>query len=361
MLEHPQALRIMRFAWLVYALLLIYGSLYPFTDWYWPSEHLEEFLFKSLPRYYTRFDLLVNLLAYAPFGFFTLLALYPRLRSNLALIITLLLSGILSIALESIQGFLAWRIASNLDVLMNTLGALLGALLALPACTLLLRYPQIRQWRKSWFSHEASLGCVLLGLWLAAQIYPQVFMFVVGQSSSLNQFMAIPFLSQLMIHQLFYPFMLMVLTLLHLLAISTLLLLMVYPQFLRWLFLICLLFSVAVFRTVALFIQFDAQQMFSWITIAIVLALFFSLILFYHLQNYPPKSLKIIATLSLILSYALANILPENPYYSLSLDTPVLSSITNLRGLADAINFIWPVLALLFLIYIHFYHRKKKA
>ena len=59
--------------------MVIYASLYPFTDW--RDQGLSPFTFINapLPRYWTGFDVGVNLLGYAPLGF--LLAL-SALRSG---------------------------------------------------------------------------------------------------------------------------------------------------------------------------------------------------------------------------------------------------------------------------------------
>ncbi|MEO8835789.1 MAG: VanZ family protein, partial [Caldimonas sp.] len=55
-------------AWL-YGALIAYASLYPFVGWRIPGVGPLEFLFLGWPRWWTRFDLIANLLGYLPLGF----------------------------------------------------------------------------------------------------------------------------------------------------------------------------------------------------------------------------------------------------------------------------------------------------
>ena len=73
-----------------------------------------------------RFDVLANLLAYAPFGFLAVLAFFPALRGAAAVVAAGLVATALSVSLELLQNYLPTRIASNLDVATNAAGGLLG-------------------------------------------------------------------------------------------------------------------------------------------------------------------------------------------------------------------------------------------
>jgi VanZ family protein len=63
----------------VYAALVVYASLYPFADWRYQGIMPWAFLASPLPRYWSGFDVAVNVLGYMPLGF--LLAL-SALRSG---------------------------------------------------------------------------------------------------------------------------------------------------------------------------------------------------------------------------------------------------------------------------------------
>ncbi|MCX7184657.1 MAG: VanZ family protein, partial [Nitrosospira sp.] len=64
----------------VYVLFIAYVSLSPFTGWRAPESAVFHFL-TVWPRYITRFDVLINILAYLPLGFLAALSL-RRLRGG---------------------------------------------------------------------------------------------------------------------------------------------------------------------------------------------------------------------------------------------------------------------------------------
>jgi len=111
-------------ALVVYAMLIAYASLFPFTlrapvaDW-------AAQLFAT--RYQTAFDVVLNFAAYLPLGL--LAARYFATRRGVSRGIALaFMSGLgLSVAMELLQLFVAGRVASVADVAANAAGALAGA------------------------------------------------------------------------------------------------------------------------------------------------------------------------------------------------------------------------------------------
>lgn len=163
-----------RFPALIYALLLVYGSLYPFLGWHGPLGSLPDFLTAPWPRYFTRSDVITNILVYLPFGALVTRSLRYRLRPAAAFAVAVLAASLLSMGLESAQTFLPGRVASRLDWLLNSLGALLGAL---TAALIQGRWGPLRglqMLRHRWFlpGHAADLGLLVLGLWTLAQLIP---------------------------------------------------------------------------------------------------------------------------------------------------------------------------------------------
>ena len=63
---------------ILYGLAIVYASLQPFAPWITPPPGAPFFLFAPWPPRWTRFDVIANAVAYAPFGFFV--ALVPRRR-----------------------------------------------------------------------------------------------------------------------------------------------------------------------------------------------------------------------------------------------------------------------------------------
>ena len=60
---------------LLFAGLVVYASLYPFDGWRIQGVAPLAFLAAPLPQYWTGFDLVANLLGYAPLGFLLALGL----------------------------------------------------------------------------------------------------------------------------------------------------------------------------------------------------------------------------------------------------------------------------------------------
>lgn len=165
---------------LLYAGLIVYASLYPFVGWRLQGVAPADFLFAPLPQYWTGFDLLANLVGYAPLGFLLALAL---LRSGWAAWtwpVALLLPVLLSLGVEMLQNLLPMRIPSNVDFALNSAGAWLGA----ASAWALLRLGALQRWsqfRADWFVPQAHGSLVLLALWPLALLYPLSVPFGLGQ------------------------------------------------------------------------------------------------------------------------------------------------------------------------------------
>lgn len=157
-----------------YTLLILYASLSPFTGWRDPGRTPFEFVTAPLPRYIVAFDLIVNVLAYVPQGFLVTLALLARLRPWLAGTAGALLGIALSLALETVQGYLPARVSNNVDLGTNALGALIGAFVAARFGSLPGIIARLRRWRTQWFRDGSAteLAIALLALWFFSQLDP---------------------------------------------------------------------------------------------------------------------------------------------------------------------------------------------
>ncbi|WP_313076686.1 VanZ family protein [Melaminivora sp.] len=166
---------------LIYAALIVFASLFPFEGW--RAQGISPWVFLTAripPPYWTWFDVTINVTGYAPLGF--LLAL-GGLRSGLpraAVPLAALAGALLSLAMEYLQIFLPRRVPSNLDLLLNAAGALLGALVA----ALLERLGAIARWsrfRERWFVPHSRGALALLALWPWALLFPASLPFGLGQ------------------------------------------------------------------------------------------------------------------------------------------------------------------------------------
>ncbi len=165
---------------LVFALLIVYASLYPFEGW--RNQDISPFAFLNAPwpRYWSRFDLGANWLGYMPLGFLMALALLrTRLLPQPALLAALAAS-LLSLVMEALQTYLPQRVPQLADWLLNSAGALTGAVLA----QLLQHLGAVDQWsrfRVRWFVREARAPLVLLLLWPIALLFPPAAPLALGQ------------------------------------------------------------------------------------------------------------------------------------------------------------------------------------
>jgi VanZ family protein len=168
-----------RYLAIAYLALIVYASLHPFQGWRASGISPFVFLEAAWPRYWTLFDLSINIAAYVPFGFFLALSLENHGTRPRASLIAFLSGTALSFAIESIQSYLPSRVPSNIDLLCNSLGAGLGAIASfrggkrglvriLRAQGHLLSVPY------------AEYGLILIGLWLLTQLSPETLLFGAG-------------------------------------------------------------------------------------------------------------------------------------------------------------------------------------
>jgi len=159
-----------------YALFIVYASLSPFTGWREQGLAFVEVLGAPLLLTYTAFDAVINLLSYLPFGLLVGLALRARFGAIASVILGLCLGVSLSACMEYLQMYLPMRTSSNLDLLTNSAGALIGALLAVSITSWPWLFTRLIRWRSGLFHHgkEVDFGLALLALWMFGQINPSL-------------------------------------------------------------------------------------------------------------------------------------------------------------------------------------------
>ena len=161
--SQPAPWRAGRGALLLYTLVILYASLNPFVGWRMP----EVFTLLIWPKYITVFDIVLNVLAYAPLGVLcaSVLIAFMRRRDQplrwqmintraaawQAWLLAVSAAAVLSATMETAQAFLPGRVCSPADWLSNVLGALLGATftVARPGRILL---EKVERWRYRHFA-----------------------------------------------------------------------------------------------------------------------------------------------------------------------------------------------------------------
>lgn len=165
-----------------WAALIVYASWFPLTGWRWPAGASPwTLLALPWPRGQSTFDIVSNLLGYAPLGTLLVMATArPDERGVAALRDAAAMAAVLSYALEVGQNLLPQRVPSLLDWLLNTAGATAGALLGL----WLARTDAVgwaERTGESWFAQRSRSGLTLLLSWPIALLFPTPVALGLGQ------------------------------------------------------------------------------------------------------------------------------------------------------------------------------------
>ncbi len=174
----PRHTRLPHVLAVLYGLAIVYVSLEPFAPWLAPPPGTPFFLLEGWPARWTRYDAALNIVAYAPFGFF--LALLRRGATPAARVIQgAVIGAVLSFAMEWLQMYIPPRDASPFDLAMNSGGALLGAMLAAWLAGHAPARKVLYDLRARAFipGHLGDVGLALLALWLVAQMNPGIPLF----------------------------------------------------------------------------------------------------------------------------------------------------------------------------------------
>jgi len=359
-----------RIALLFYGLLIVYASCYPFSGWRDNGLAPWAYFAERLPRYWTWFDVLVNMIGYVPLGALLVLGLYPFLRGLPALAVAIVGGILLAGLMEGIQTFLPSRVPSNLDLLTNAAGVVCGALLGLQARRFFLEQSRILAWRDRWFSDQASRGLIVVSLWPLAQIYPQAYLFGHGQllpilSGWLSDWLNRPvdltqlFWSEYSVSIEQYLLAEVTITACGLTgAVLTLLCQTRNKAPKPWLALLLVLTALAT-KSLANAVLFAPENAFTWLTPSAVGGLLIGTIMLIGLSMAPVIAQRRVAIVALMTGLFVLNIAPANPYFLSMLQEWVQGKFLNFNGAAQFLSLCWPFLALWFLT--HVTHRSDHA
>ena len=159
----------------IYVVMLLYGSLFPFTGWTLPEAPLSGFLL-LWPSKLGLADVVQNVLVYAPLGLFVTFWLLGKFRFIPALIFATVAGTSLSFIIENIQQFIPSRVASTSDLLLNLLGTFFGGLLSSFLTPDTFTGSKVSKFRERWFrtGRVPNLGLIALCLWALSQTSPLV-------------------------------------------------------------------------------------------------------------------------------------------------------------------------------------------
>jgi VanZ family protein len=330
-----------------YWLLIVYGSLHPFSGWRDQGLSSFEFLGAPVPQYVTAFDLVANVAAYVPLGFLAVLAAAPRLRGAAACAAATLLGAATSLALEAVQSYLPNRIPSNLDLAANAAGALVGALAGVAAARWLIRQRGLRAARARLFrpGHAADLGLVLVALWLFTQLNPETLLFGNGDLRDLLE--AQP--AELYAAETFAQIEAGVAGA-NAIATALFAALLLNPGQPARLVVLGLIAGAVIARTAAFAILFEGYGALAWLTPGAVTGLAIGTVVALAAVGLPRAWAVALCGLALMAATALVNLAPASPYLAQVLAVWPQGHFLNFNGLTRLVAALWPFAAIAYLL-----------
>ena len=344
---------------LVYTGLIVYASLYPFVGWRDQGMPPWLFLTAPWPKYWTGFDVVSNVLGYMPLGFFmTLGALRTgHLRWVVWLVVPVL--TMLSLVMETLQIYLPTRVPSNLDLILNILGAALGALSAwgLEKLGVLQRW---NRFRANWFVPDARGALVLLALWPLALLFPTAVPLGLGQvmerlEGALADLLAdSPFLEWLPVRDIelqpLLPVAEWLCVLLGLLVPGLLGYCIIRDAGKRlWFVLWMVLLGVGV-TSLSAALSFGPEHAWIWLNASVQGALLVVVVVLVALVRVPPRAGAALAVLALGVYLSLINQTSTDPYFEQTLFMWEQGQFIRFHGLAQWLGWLWPFASLLYVL-----------
>ncbi|MCS0616941.1 VanZ family protein [Massilia kyonggiensis] len=357
----PRSSPVARAALLAYLLLIVYASWFPFSGWRSSGLSPFAFLVLQMPRWWTGFDVMVNIVGYMPFGTLIVLALHPRVRGMWAVAIAAVVGLLVSGTMEVVQNYLPSRVPSSLDLLTNAGGCLAGAVIGAWFAPMLLDRSRLYLLRQRWFAAHASQGLVLVALWPLAQVYPQNYLFGNGQ--------ILPLLSEWLSDWLDTDIDLVtmlrgdvpmsveqywlsetIITACGMTGAALTLLCLTRRGAPRLSLMLALIGVGIVVKTLASSLFFAPDNAFVWVTPGAEGGFLIGLIMLAGLAFAPQVAQRRLAVVTLVLSLIVVNTIPANPYFVSTLQAWQQGKFLNFNGAAQFLDMAWPIIALWFLL-----------
>lgn len=347
---------------LVYAALIVYASLYPFTDWRNQGIAPWSYLSAPLPIYWTGFDVVSNVLGYMPMGFLLVIAAMRsgRFDSRLAVLKAILWCTALSFTMETLQSYLPVRVASNLDLMLNSLGGACGA-----GCAYALeRWGVVARWstfRKRWFVPEARWVLVLLALWPLALLFPASVPFGLGQileraePAALGLLGSLPGLQALTdyrtVLQPMQPATELLCVILGALAPCLLGYCVIRSWTRRLVFLFVALAVGVAMTALSAALSYGPTHAWAWLNATVLAAGLIALVFGVLMSVMSARASATALLLVMVLHLTLLNLTPMGAYFSQTLQTWEQGRFIRFHGLAQWLGWLWPYAALLYVVH----------
>jgi VanZ family protein len=340
---------------LAYVALVAYASLYPFEGWRNQGVLPWAYLAQPLPKYWTGFDVAINIVGYAPLGFLGVLTAMRTGHGKFALLPVTLLIFALSMCLEGLQSYLPSRVASNVDLWLNGIGALLGGAVA----WVLEKIGGIDRWshfRRTWFVPQARGGLVLLALWSIALIFPAAVPLGLGQvlervESALGDALSgTPYLEWLPMRTLELQPLLPGAELLCVLLGAWVPMLLAYSILRstsqRVIFLIAIEALSVVISGISAGLSYGPEHAMVWLTLPVQFGLLGAAVAGLLCLPLTARTCTAVLLVTLMTHLFVLNSAPENAYFAQTLQTWEQGRFIRFHGVVQWLGWLWPYMAL---------------
>lgn len=345
---------------LVYSVLVLYASLYPFEGWRWPpGQTLAALLWLPRSVYHVAFDLGSNLVGYMPLGALLTLALRrPGRHAGAAWLQAVLLCTALSYGCELLQQLVPGRVPAVEDLALNAAGGALGALLGLSlhSLGLVARWQALRQ---RWFSGDGAFALALLLMWPVGLLFPAPVPLGLGQVGERLREWLVELLADVpwaqAAHSLLaapppptnalQPLAETALVAAGLLAPCLVAYAVMAPGLRRVVMAVGALLLGAVGMTLSTLLNFGPAHALAWVTDRSLPGMGMGLLLALLLAATPQRlaaGLGLVALTGLVVGVAQA---PADPYFAQSLQAWEQGRFVRFHGLAQWVGWLWPYAA----------------
>jgi VanZ family protein len=345
----------------VYALLVVYASLYPFAGWRWPAgrDLLELVALPWLARS-TRFDEWSNFAGYLPLG---ALAFAAAVRTGRSAPAAWLGAGAgcaaLSYGLEVLQHLVPGRVPSRLDFVLNTAGAMVGLIVS----AWLWKLGAFERWqagRDRWLVPGSAGGLVLLLLWPVALLFPSPIPLAPGQvleavadvvtafltGTPLEREVLFAFEDELRRRQPLAPLSEGLTIALGMLAPCLLAHSVVRPGWRRVAAVALAVIAGGVALALSTALNFGPAHGMAWLSVRVAVAMGFGAGLAIALCGVSPRVAALLALLALTVLVVLVAQVPPDPYYAESLQRWEQGRFIRFHGIAQWVGWLWPYAAM---------------
>lgn len=344
---------------LVYIGLVVYASLYPFAEWRDQGIAPWVFLAAPLPKYWTGFDVAINMVGYAPLGGLLALSAMRTGRSRYPVLTPILVASLLALSMETLQSYLPARVPSREDWLLDTFGAATGATVTF----LLAKWGVIDRWsqvRARWFGPESRSGIVLLALWPLALLFPPAVPFGLGQvlerveETVGAQLVDTPFLDWLPVRetelQPLVPGAEMVCVMLGLLIPCLLAFCIVRPRARRAAFALMTIGAGVAATALSAALSWGPAHAWAWLSVPVQAGMGLAGICALVLAMVPWRASASLSLLCLGIYLSLLNQAPESAYFAQTLHAWEQGRFIRFHGLAQWLGWLWPYATLVYVL-----------